>query len=685
MCTTNKISKLFEIDPLLKPFEKQIQGRCDQAKKWLKELDSDEGGLVKFSEGYKYFGFQINEETGDVVYREWAPNAVSASLVGDFNKWNHESHPMNKLDTGVWEVTIRAKGKDSVSDKKCPISHESKVKISLGLPDGNRVKRLPAWIKRVKPIQEYSTDYEAVFWNPKEKYQFKNKRPKCPDAVKIYEAHVGISSPELKISTYKEFTREMLPRIKKLGYNTILLMAIMEHADYASFGYQVTSFFAASSRYGTPEDLKELVDTAHGMELTVLMDLVHSQASEKVGDGLYMFDGSDGQYFHEGSQVRRDLRDSRLFNYSHKEVLRFLLSNLRFYIEEYRFDGFRFDGVTSILYTHHGIGTEFSGEYDKYFGSDTDAEGINYLILANTLIKKLSSDYISIADDVSGMPTLSLPSDIGGIGFDYRLATTVADMWINQLKKNSDDDWNMGQISDALTGRSHKEKTVAYAESHDQALVGDKTLALWLMDQEIYTNMSTLTAPTSVIERGMALHKMIRFLTHALAEGYLNFEGNEFGHPEWLDFPRAGNNNSFQYSRRQFNLVDDDLLRYKFLNEFDRCMQKTESRYHWLAAPQAYVLLKHKNDKIIAFERANVLFIFNFHPTQSYNGYRIGVKNPGTYKIIIDTDSTDYGGQGREQNNARFFSTQEKCNELDNCLEVSIPNRTAIALAREEP
>lgn len=675
---TGATTELFNIDPWLKPFKEQVDRRYAIAQGWVKKLEHDEQGLLKFSEGYKYFGFNIDEKTNSVTYREWAPNAVKASLIGDFNDWNRESHPMSVNVYGVWEITIPPNKDGSVA-----IPHDSKVKISMMKPGGERIERLPAWITRVTQNLKVSPIYDAIFWNPPRKHQWKNPRPFRPNNVKIYEAHVGISSPDSRIGTYKEFTQNILPRIKKLGYNTIQLMAIMEHAYYASFGYQVTSFFAASSRYGTPEDLKELIDTAHGMGITVLLDMVHSHTSKNVLDGLNDYDGTEYQYFRAGSRGEHSLWDSRLFDYGKHEVLRFLLSNLRFYIEEYQFDGFRFDGVTSMMYNHHGIGTGFSGGYHEYFGPAVDDEGINYLILANIMLKQLNPNLITIAEDVSGMPTLCLSTKIGGVGFDYRLAMAVPDMWIKLLKEKSDDDWDMGNICFTLTNRRHLEPTIAYAESHDQALVGDKTLAFWLMDKEMYTHMSVLSPPSQIIDRGIALHKMIRFITHALGgEGYLNFEGNEFGHPEWLDFPREGNGNSFHYCRRQWGLVDDQLLRYRYLNAFDSGMQNTETKYGWLSASQAYVSLKHEGDKVIAFERAGVLFIFNFHPTNSYTDYRIGVEVPGVYRIMLDTDDEEFGGFGRiDKESTECHTTNLEWNGRKNFVQVYIPSRTAIALA----
>lgn len=662
-----------QLDPYLEPFAPALRSRYAKATKWIQTIDQTEGGLEKFSRGYERFGFNVASD-GTITYREWAPNAMRAYLIGDFNGWNRDSHEMKKDAYGVWEISL-----PPVNGQPA-IAHDSKIKISMVVPnDHARAERIPAWIKRVTQDLSVSPVYDARFWNPPQKYQFKNPRPKKPASARIYEAHVGISSPEPKVATYKEFTHNILPRIKHLGYNVIQLMAVMEHAYYASFGYQINSFFAASSRYGFPDDLKELIDTAHGMGITVLLDMVHSHASKNVLDGLNMFDNSDHLYFHEGARGRHELWDSRLFNYGHHEVLRFLLSNLRFWMEEYQFDGFRFDGVTSMLYSHHGIGTGFSGGYHEYFGPSVDEDAVAYLMLANEMLHNLYPESITIAEDVSGMPALCVALSLGGIGFDYRLAMAIPDLYIKWLKEKQDIDWDMGNLCFTLTNRRHGEKTIAYAESHDQALVGDKTLLFWLCDAEMYTNMSTLSTFTPVIERGFALHKMIRLITHALGgEGYLNFEGNEFGHPEWLDFPREGNNNSFHYARRQFNLVDDQLLRYRFLNDFDSKMQWTEEKYGWLHSPQAYISLKNENDKVIVFERAGLLWIFNFHPSSSFTDYRVGVEEAGTYRIVLNTDSPAFGGLSRIQEDQRFFTTDFAWNNRKNFLQVYIPTRTAM-------
>ncbi|KAE8220591.1 hypothetical protein CF319_g5905 [Tilletia indica] len=671
-------TRVVSLDPWLEPFAPALRERYTLYKKWVDTINQHEGGLDAFSRGYERFGLIVDPATNAVTYREWAPGVHSASLIGDFNGWNRDTHSMTKDKFGVWTVTIQPN-----ADGSCAIAHKSKLKISMATPSGERIERLPAWIKYVTQDLSVSPIYDAHFWNPpsSETYKLKHPRPPKPTDLKIYEAHVGIASPEPRVATYKEFTKNVLPRIKELGYNAIQLMAIQEHAYYASFGYQVTSFFAPSSRYGTPDELKELIDTAHATGITVLLDIVHSHACKNVLDGLNMFDGTDHLYFHEGAKGRHELWDSRLFNYGHHEVLRFLLSNCRYWMEEFGFDGFRFDGVTSILYTHHGIGTGFSGGYHEYFGPNVDTEGVVYLMIANELIHQLFPEAITVAEDVSGMPALCRSVPEGGVGFDYRLSMAIPDMWIKLLKEFQDEQWDFGNICHTLTNRRHNEKSIAYAESHDQALVGDKTIAFWLMDKEMYTNMSDMTERTPIIDRGLALHKLIRFITHALGgEGYLSFIGNEFGHPEWLDFPRAGNNNSFHHARRQYNLVDDELLRYKYLYRWDGAMNHLEDQYKWLASPQAYISLKNESDRVVAFERGNLLFVFNFHATSSYTDYRIGVEAPGTYVVALDSDAAEYGGHGRVDHSTEFFTNPMEWNGRKNFVQLYLPTRTAIVL-----
>ncbi|CAG9332654.1 unnamed protein product [Blepharisma stoltei] len=660
-------------DPYLENFSSHIKSRYEHYLSKKQEIENTEGSLLQFALGYNIFG--IHKTPTGIMYKEWAPDAVLVCLFGDFNNWQRNQYIGKRDQYGVWTIFIPNE------NNHCPM-HGQKLKAGLKLKDGKWVDRIPAWATYCVQ-DEASKGFDAVFWDPDEPYKWQHPRPETLRALKIYEAHIGMSSEHGIINTYNDFTENVLPKIVETGYNAIQLMAIMEHSYYGSFGYHVTNFFAVSSRYGTPDELKRLVDTAHSYGVYVFLDLIHSHASSNVLDGINRFDGSDHYYFHAGRKGRHELWDSRLFNYKNWETLRFLLSNLRWYIDEYHFDGFRFDGVTSMLYKHHGIRFSFSGDYHEYFNENmVDADAHTYIMLANDLIHKLNPNAITIAEDVSGMPTLGRPIPDGGFGFDYRLNMSVPDKWIKLLKEEKDDHWNMGDIVFTLTNRRWNEKCIAYAESHDQSIVGDNTIAMKLFGPEIYTNMSIETEYTLGIDRGIALHKLIRLITHAMGgEGYLNFMGNEFGHPEWVDFPREGNGWSYHYCRRQWHLRDDPHLYYHYLWEFDRAMNFLEEEVHWLTSDEQYYTV-HEKDKIITFERGSRLFVFNFHPTHSFEHYRIGTKWPYEHIIEMDTDERKFYGHGRLQHGHEnpFPIMKTSWNGRPNYIQMYLPSRTGIVV-----
>ncbi|KAJ0763984.1 putative 1,4-alpha-glucan branching enzyme [Helianthus annuus] len=683
--------KILDLDPGLEPYKDHFEYRMQRFSEQKMLIDQYEGGLEDFAKGYLKFG--LNRENGSIVYREWAPAAEEAQLIGDFNGWDGWNHKMEKDQFGVWTIKIPDVNGSSV------IPHNSRVKFRFKHSNGVWVDRLPAWIKYATvDSTRFAAPYDGVYWDPppSERYAFKYPRPPKPEAPRIYEAHVGMSSSEPRVNSYREFADNVLPRIRANNYNTVQLMAIMEHSYYGSFGYHVTNFFAVSSRSGTPEDLKYLIDKAHSLGLRVLMDVVHSHTSNNVTDGLNGFDvgqPTQDSYFHTGERGYHSLWDSRLFNYSNWEVLRFLLSNLRWWLDEFKFDGFRFDGITSMLYHHHGINMAFSGDYNEYFSESTDVDAVVYMMLANCLIHSLLPEATVIAEDVSGMPGLGRPVDEGGIGFDFRLAMAIPDKWIDYLKNKSDDEWSMNDITRTLTNRRYTEKCVAYAESHDQSIVGDKTIAFLLMDNEMYFGMSCLKEASPPIDRGIALHKMIHFLTMALGgEGYLNFMGNEFGHPEWIDFPRVGNDWSYDKCRRQWELVDTEHLRYKFMNEFDRAMNLLDEKFSFLASTKQIVSSADEEDKVIVFERGDLVFVFNFHPDNTYDGYKVGCDLPGKYRVALDSDAWEFGGHGRVGHDVDHFTSPEgqpgvpetNFNNRPNSFKVLSPPRTCVVYYRVE-
>ena len=668
-------------DKYLEPFEEAIQGRHDHALWKINELTRNgEVSLSDFANGYQYFG--LHQLKDGWVFREWAPHATDIFLVGDFNNWTEsESYKCNRIaGTGNWELYLPLDA----------ISHGNLYKMHVKW-EGGSGERIPAWATRV--VQDDITKiFSAQVWAPKEEYQWKDNRfcleeskkkrtftPK-KDPLLIYECHIGMAQDAEKVGTYTEFKDNILPRIASAGYNAIQIMAIQEHPYYGSFGYHVSSFFAPSSRCGTPEELKELIDTAHQMGISVIMDIVHSHAVKNEVEGLGNIAGDPNQYFYSGERREHPAWDSLCFDYGKNEVIHFLLSNCKYWLTEYHFDGFRFDGVTSMLYYSHGLGETFTG-YQDYFNGHQDDNAICYLTLANELIHQVYPKAITIAEEVSGMPGLAAKFKDGGYGFDYRLAMNIPDYWIRTIKEKKDEDWKPSSIFWEVKNRRADEKTISYCESHDQALVGDKTIIFRLIDADMYWHFKR-GDETNLVHRGIALHKMIRLVTlGSINGGYLNFMGNEFGHPEWIDFPREGNGWSHKYARRQWNLVDNEDLDYHFLSDFDRAMikvVKSEKRFNLTPVEEVW---HNDGDQILAFKRGKLLFVFNFSPTQSFADYGLLVE-AGEYEVVLNTDAKDFGGNGLADDNVKHFTNYDPLYEKvgKGWLKLYIPARSAIVL-----
>lgn len=654
------LGNIADIDPWLEPHRiklDDLQGYIDA--KSAEILDGT--GLTDFALGHLHYGLH---QTGDGwVFREWAPNATSMYLVNDSTGWqDDQKYRLHATDNGNWEL-------------KLPLSalkHGDKYKLHLYWVGGDGY-RIPSYADYV--VQDEQTkDFNAVVWQPKRDFQWTDTGFRPADKKPfIYEAHVGMSGDREAVSSYRQFADEVLPRIDELGYNTIQLMAIQEHPYYGSFGYHVSSYFAASSRFGTPDDLKYLIDQAHNKGIAVILDIVHSHAVKNEIEGLSRFDGSLTQYFHAGERGNHSAWDSRVFDYGKPQVAHFLLSNLRFWLDEYHFDGFRFDGVTSMLYYDHGLERAFSS-YDTYFeGIDRDA--ITYLSLANQLTHAIKPTALTIAEDMSAFPGLAASKDVGGIGFDYRLSMGVPDIWIKTLKEKRDEDWNLDFLFHELSTHRPEEVVISYAESHDQALVGDKTIIFRLIDKEMYWHMR-VDDEHDIVDRGVALHKMIRLLTaSANGGGYLNFMGNEFGHPEWIDFPREGNDWSYKYARRQWSLVDDNKLKYQYLNNFDKAMVQLVSSVH----DQDFHWVNIQNDQhVLSFIRGDLLFVYNFAPNQSYTDFPVPAK-PGDYQLVLSSDEAEYGGYDRVDTTLAYMTSGEK----ESQLKLYLPARTALVFRHQ--
>ncbi len=626
--------------------------------------------LSDFAMAHYYYGLHKGKKQW--VFREWAPNAEEIYLVGDFSNWElQQDFKLQKINAhGDWELKVPLK----------KISHGMYYKLVVKF-NGEYHDRLAVYSNYV--CQDKDTlKFTSRVWEPEEKYLFKYDNFKIDDDnLLIYECHIGMAGDGERIATYREFRDFVLPRVAAGNYNTIQIMAVMSHPYYGSFGYHVANFFSISSNFGTPEDLKSLIDEAHRLNLRVIIDLVHSHAVKNEVEGIAKFDGTRYQYFHDGARGEHSAWDSLCFDYGKDAVLHFLLSNCRYFMEEYHVDGFRFDGVTSMLYHHHGLNKVFTS-YDDYFCSDVDTEAITYLSLANDLIHELNPKAITVAEDVSGMIGLAVPVAKGGIGFDYRMAMGVTDMWF-KLFDIPDENWNMFYLYHELTNRRKDEKTVSYVECHDQAIVGGQTAIFRLIGKDMYTAMSKLFS-TFNVGRGIALHKMARLATLACADsGYLNFMGNEFGHPEWIDFPREGNNWSYKYARRQWSLTEDENLYYGDLAAFDNAMMSLEKDYKFLDC-KINLLKILDYDKVIAFERGNLWFFFNFNPNTAMIDKEFEVLK-GEYDLLLSTDFGSFGGHDQIAFPQRYYTQEEiRGNQAVNILKLYIPSRCAIVLRRAE-
>ncbi|MDO4229800.1 MAG: alpha amylase C-terminal domain-containing protein [Capnocytophaga sp.] len=652
-------------DPLLNPFKATITQRHTH---YLQVAQTMQGQKLRLSDNcnsHLFYGLHLIEN--EWVLREWATNATAIYLLCDQNNWlPDENFAFQKIDAENWELRL----------PKNTLSHCDLYKLYIEW-EGGAGERLPSHVRRVVQ-DDYTKVFTAQVWQPEKEYEWKNERPTTNDAPLIYEAHIGMATEHRRVATFVEFRLYVLPRIARLGYNVIQLMAIQEHPYYGSFGYQVANFFAVSSRFGTPEELKELIDEAHGLGIKVILDIVHSHSVNNEAEGLGNFDGTDYLYFHSGERGKHPQWDSRLFDYGKPQVINFLLSNCKYWLDEFQFDGFRFDGVTSMMFLDHGLGKAFTN-YSLYYDGNQDVDAITYLTLANQVIHEVYPQAITIAEEMSGMPGLAFPIADGGIGFDYKMSMGVPDYWIKLLEDYKDEQWHVGDIYYELTNKRIEEKTISYAESHDQALVGDKTIFFRLAGKEIYAGMSIFDQ-NMVIDRAMALHKMIRLATITTAgNGYLAFMGNEWGHPEWIDFPRQGNNWSYDHARRLWSLVDDEHLKFKYLNNFDMDM------IHFVADNRLLdytpnILVRDNERQILAFERGGFLFVFNFNPIESFNHYEFEV-TAGKYQVILNTDSLNYGGQQRIDHEIEHF-TQYKHNK--NLISLYLPTRTAMVLQNED-
>ncbi|CAL5392773.1 unnamed protein product [Camellia sinensis] len=566
------------------------------------------------------------------------------------------------------------KGRKAWLKKYTPaIPHGSKYRVYFNTPDGP-LERIPAWAPYVLPDADGKQAF-AVHWEPPPEcvYKWKHKHPEAPKSLRIYECHIGISGSEPKIASFNDFTEKVLPHVKDAGYNVIQLIGLVEHKDYFTIGYRATNLFAVSSRYGTPDDFKRLVDEAHGLGLLVFLDIVHSYSAADEMVGLSLFDGSNDCYFHTGKRGYHKFWGTRMFKYGDIDVLHFLLSNLNWWVVEYQIDGFQFHSLASMIYTHNGFAS-FTGDMEEYCNQYVDKDALIYLILANEILHALHPSIITIAEDATLYPGLSEPTSLGGLGFDYFVNLSASEMWSSLLENVPDSDWSMSKIVSTLVGNRHSaDKMLLYAENHNQSISGGRSFAEILFGE----TMEHASDKRALLFRGCSLHKMIRLITFTIGgHAYLNFMGNEFGHPKRVEFPMESNNFSFSLANRRWDLLENGV--HSELLYFDKDMMNMDENERILS--RGLPNIHHVNDTtmVTSYSRGPLLFIFNFHPTTSYENYSVGVEEAGEYQVILNTDEKKYGGQAliaQDQYIQRTIS--KRIDGLRNCLVVPLPYRSA--------
>lgn len=714
-----------------------LRAQDAQLRDTLRRIVAAEGSLHDFCFANGLCRFGLQRAAGGWRYREWAPAASACSLVGDFNGWDVTRHPCRAGSDGVYSCFVPDADGLRTGDKY-------KVALMVRSAAGivRRIDCVPAWAARTMQDPFTGTVYALASDDQLLAYPWRHPRPTADHhaggggelgatPLRIYEVHVGISASQPIVAGWSHFREHVLPRVAALGYTALLIIAAQEHGYYASFGYQVTSFFAPPSRFGTPAELQALIDAAHGLGLRVLLELVHSHASSNAAEGLSGFDGSlleGGGYFLAGSDGWHAEWGTRMFDFGKLEVLRFLLAQLCWYAECYRCDGFRFDAVSAALYRHRSLGGAgtFERGYAEYYDGSLDVAALTYFKVANYLVHELvSPPLLTIAEEYSGLPGLCAPVMHGGVGFDYRQAMGLPPLWQRLCATLCSDEGgdaggsvgsdaaggdasggvggdaasdvdgdvcdgrsatrgapgriDMGALVASMCSRRSEERRVAYVECHDQSIVGGQSLAFRCMGAEMYGGMSRLVGPPSVaVARGMALHKLTRLLACALGgEAYLNFIGNEWGHPEWVDLPREGNGHSCDRARRRWDLADDPLLRYGELQAFDAAMHALHDAHPWLLADAP----RGQGDggccccearQALWFARGGCWFAFNLHTSAtaelvwhargpssplspasvrtddlSTSGEATPPRSPhGRARVLLDSDGARFGGRG---------------------------------------
>ena len=608
-------------------------------------------------EAYRFFGAHFDCRGGDegVVFRVWAPHAKAVSVVGDFNSWVPGSHPMAKLDEGVWEAFIPGIREYDVY-KFCLTTRQDELLFKAD-PYAFHAETRPSNASKVYRLEGYE-------WNDGEWEARQKKRDPLAAPMNIYELHVG--SWRLKENgdpyNYSELADELIPYLLDMRYTHVELLPITEYPYDGSWGYQVTGYFAPTSRYGTPKDFMNFVDKCHQAGLGVIMDWVPAHFP-KDGFGLYMF---DGEPCYEDPNPRRGEHKewgTMVFNYGMPEVESFLVSSALYWVEQFHVDGLRVDAVASMLYLDYN---RRDGEWEpNRYGGKENLEAIAFLRKLNSTVLGRHPHKLMIAEESTAWPMVSKPAEDGGLGFNFK--------------------WNMGWMNDMLSYMStdplfrsgnHNKVTFSFFYAFSENFILPIS-----HDEVVHGKCSLINKMPGDYEAKFANLRTFYGYMMAHPGKKLLFMGQEFGQfIEWNE-AKALDWMLLDYDRhRQLRQYVKDLNRlYHDLPDFWQVDYSWEG-FQW-------VVPDDNAQSVIAFLRRDAaghttLVVCNFNPVLR-EGYQMGVPVAGTYKELLSSDDEAYGGSG--VHNKPLRSHKKPMHGFDQSISVTLPPLSTVYFSVPQP